>query len=298
MSEPKSFTGEYKLDVASAEAEFTIPTITVTENSESIELSPSGIKTQSASYDRLLSTHLAAVLSARCASHWRALKFDRVAELEDGKEVSQGLVVDALMSPSRVDEQEYREALSILLALDYASLLFLMRASEILKSDMELSILNALFALESELDRIVPQPLNMAPKLSFLDFAGVISPEALERLRSLGKLRNVLAHGDWNQENLGKSLARLLGGKPEDWLQQDTAWISGEAAREVLCNIIAGLGDLLQCEETLRQLRAGLAKLKQPQIDSSASKLGSHKNRIRIARATDQTVGNTPNHQT
>jgi hypothetical protein len=272
MSKPKSFTGEYKLDLHSTWTRFTIPTVTVNKNAEFIELSPNGIKTYSTSYDRLISTSMAAVLSVRCASHWMPLKFDCVAILEDGKKLPTFHGVgDSLALPSRMDEPLYQKTLSTLLALDHTSLLFLMRASEMLNSHIELSILNVLFALDLELNHIVPKPRNVAAKLEFLKFAGVISPEALKRLENLNTLRNDLAHGHWDQENLGKSLATLLGGKPKDWLKRDTS-INAEAGRRVLNNIILGLGDVLQCGKTLEQLRAHLAKLQQSQTAANTWK--------------------------
>jgi hypothetical protein len=268
MSNSKSYTGEYKLVEDSISHKFIIPTLVVTENSECVELTQSGIKTKTNSPERLLSMRLAAVLSVRCASHWTALRFDYVAEREDGKDLPRRIFGDIVMSPIRVDERKYRKTLRILLALDRASLLFLLRASEMLSKSPELAVLAALFALEVELGRIVPQRMSIAAKVSCLEFAGLASIEALTRLRRLNNLRNQLAHGNWGYDNLGNSLAKLLGGKPEDWLKKETARIKGEGARQVLHEVVTALGDLLQSREMLEQVRAELEKTKQPSATS------------------------------
>lgn len=250
--------GDYKLKEDSNAPEIRIPTLVVTQNSEIIELAQSGIKTKTDSFDRLLPLRWAAMVSVRHASGWRRLDFVVSSETENGKEIPRKFDFGVSFIQVFVDAVQYRETLTTLLALDSKRLSFLVRASELLDESSELSILAALFGLELELNRFVPQGQSMAGKISCLKFARVISDEALRRLQCLKNLRSQLAHGKWTYDDLGKSLAKLLGGTSEDWLRGEIPWITPKGARYVLNEVIKSISDLHECEERWRHVQEAL----------------------------------------
>jgi hypothetical protein len=267
MTVPKRYTGEYKLkeEDPTIAPEIKIPTITVTtQKSEVVELTQNGIKTKthSESRERLNAVYFAAIISVRHASHWRNLRFDVSSETEDDKPLPRRFVGGVSLIQVYVDAVQYQETLTTLLAMDSNSLSFLMQASELLDERAELSILAALFALELELNHVVPQRLTLAGKISCLEFAGATPTEAITKLRCLNNLRNQLAHGKWSRDNLGKSLVKLLGRRTENWLMGDTAWIKPEAARRILDEVIKALTELHESEVKLRQAREALRESK------------------------------------
>lgn len=260
MTASKSYAGDYKLREDANAPEIRIPTVSVSQKREIVELAQSGIKTKTGSFDRLLPMYWAAMVSIRHASRWRRLDFEVSSQTEDGRELPRNLSFGVSFTQVFVDAVQYRETLTTLLALDSKRLSFLVRASELLDESSELSILAALFALELELNRFVPQGQSMAGKISCLKFAGVISDNALTRLQRLKNLRNQLAHGKWTYDDLGKSLAKLLGGKSEKWLRGDIPWITLEGARNVLDEVIKAIGDLHECEERWRHVQEALQR--------------------------------------
>ncbi len=143
MSVSKVYLGEYILKEDRDAPEIRVPTIAVNRSSESVELTPQGIKTRTGLRERLVPIRLAATVSARHASGWRKLNFECSSETEDGKKLQSELIWGVRLTQVYVDAIQYQETLETLLALDSDRLSFLYRASDLVEENPELSILNA-----------------------------------------------------------------------------------------------------------------------------------------------------------
>ncbi len=167
--------------------------------------------------------------------------------LEDGQLPRQSgiIVVEAHKLGTEIDVETFRNTMCTLLAIDSDSLLFLIRAFELQGNMNELAILNAMFGLNLQLSRLVPQPQfrNWSGKTALLDFLKLLPSDSIKRLKTLGRLRDVLAHGDWTNPSVGDRLNDLLEGGRDRWLISRTR-VSSEATRLVIEQILRAFDDL------------------------------------------------------
>ncbi|MGO9644024.1 MAG: hypothetical protein ACLPY5_04685 [Candidatus Bathyarchaeia archaeon] len=151
----------------------------------------------------------------------------------------------------------YEKSVGNLLSIDFETLLFVMRATDLQNDRAELAVLSAMLGLERELARIVGYKLfgRTEVRIKFLEFLGedVMAGCSIVRMRALFRLRSLLAHGSWKDKKIGCELNNLLGGGPEKWLVLDR--MSHEASGKVILQIIEALGDLARCGKSEKMIK-------------------------------------------
>ena len=267
----KKYVATYKLerDVDNLK----IPNVTISQETGIVELSPSGIKIAADGLNELRSLQFAARIATVYASEWRGLTLKQESILEDGQLPRQSgiIVVEAHKLGTEIDVETFRNTMCTLLAIDSDSLLFLIRAFELQGNMNELAILNAMFGLDLQLSRLVPQPQfrNWSGKTALLDFLKLLPSDSIKRLKTLGRLRDVLAHGDWTNPSVGDRLNDLLEGGRDRWLISRTR-VSSEATRLVIEQILRAFDDLTRSRKPLEALikQINKASLNPTQIDN------------------------------
>jgi len=236
--------------------------IVIRDRQSKISVSKDGEVEISAENEEKLDTlKLIAQIACRRACAWRPFELrplDKI-DLRTGRFVSVLELFGEVREKSfTINKIEFKNTVERLRSTSSESLLFLTRSTDLLGEYSELSALLAFLALELELGKVVPD-LNFDNALAVLKYIRALPKEFLEKLRTMHRLRNALAHGDWRGKKIGERLNDLLGGGPFAWTLRDSGRMSHEASREIVKEVSRALALLSTCrtqvDETLKKLR-------------------------------------------
>jgi len=214
--------------------------------------------------EKLSELNLITEISLRRASKWNKFYLRKIDEidLQTGQKVQPKFYMTTWSYSFTIEKDEFENTVRELRTASLESLLFLMRSTDLLGKYSELSAISALLALELELSKVVPEIDNkfqeISAKLAVLEYLQVLSEEQLKKLGNLNRLRNALAHGDWQGEKIRNILNDLLKGDPSAWATP-FGRMNHEASARVVEETIRSLELLSACRtrvnEALKELR-------------------------------------------
>jgi len=204
--------------------------------------------------ERLSDLRLIAQIAVRRASAWMPFELSRVSEIDlaTRKELQRPFYGQVSTSTFSIDSIQCQNTARNLLSTSYESLLFLTRSTDFLDRYAEVSALIALTGLEVELGEVVTADgLEVGQKIEVLRYLNVLSSATIGKIKNLFRLRNKLAHGDWESEAFRNALASALGGQPARWVISSVGRMTHEAAREVVQEVMKSLSVLSPLKQKL-----------------------------------------------
>ncbi len=194
----------------------------------------------------------------------RQFTLRRVSLKEDGKPVGPGQlsIGDASGSFDTFDPAICKTILTQLHEIDERTLLFLMRSTDFIEQQSELSVLSAYLALELKLSQIILPAERRLNRMIILEYLNVIPQDSMKKLKDLKTLRNSLAHGGWGHPTVSESLDKLLpAGAPQggthNWVYSNGR-MNKEAGRRVIEEIMNAIAMLTAqsklIEKTIQEL--------------------------------------------
>lgn len=224
-----------------------------------ISISENGkVEIQAENTKRLHELKLITKIALRRASMWNPFYLEKIDEinLQTGQKVPLEFYMEVSSVSFTIDQNELQDVVNDLRSTAFESLLFLSRSSDLLSEYSEIPVLMAFLALELELSRVVPDGKSdelseISRKLAVLEYLHVLPEESGTKLRNMNRLRNALAHGDWQGKKIGDTLNDLLGGGPSVWVTS-SGRMNRQAAAEVINQVICALGFLSRCRTPIK----------------------------------------------
>lgn len=247
----------------------------ITDGSSKMEWMTTGqIRITCDTIDKLQSLQIIAQIAMRrgsvmrnraSPSKWRPFTLHEVSLEEDGKPMEKGplFVADAAAAFDEFDTTICKQTATELFDMEFESLLFLIRSTDLVEAYSELSVLSALLGLEKTLADIIPAQRKFqdrVDRIAILDYLKVMPVISMEKVRALNHLRNCLAHRSWDDLSVGQALTRLLKGDSSKWILPKGR-MNKESGRRALEETIGAIVMLRQRRQFINQTLEKLSEL-------------------------------------